>query len=325
MAPEGFSLSRLKTDLSQGSTVAISSALNFLADMISEARDVPSLINSLAENSLMLLSARPASGLLFNALRSLLLKTLELMRSNSPYEDLKKSLLEEVRNLVKLYKDALRSIGVIGAKRLEDGDVVLTGTYSSTVFSILRQVAKEGKRLTVYVTESRPGSEGFKLAKDLSKMGFNVVLFVDSAVRYFMKDVDKVLLGAEAIAANGAVVSKIGTSLIALAAHEARVRVFVATSIYKSNPRTMLGELITLEEVPESQILSDRELKELGVRARCPLFEVIPPEYIDALVTERGLLAPQAVPLLMRNLYGWPPEAIDLEELIDKLRGSVKR
>ncbi len=325
MAPEGFSLSRLKTDLSQGSTVAISSALNFLADMISEARDMPSLINSLAENSLMLLSARPASGLLFNALRSLLLKTLELMRSNSPYEDLKKSLLEEVRNLVKLYKDALRSIGVIGAKRLEDGDVVLTGTYSSTVFSILRQVAKEGKRLTVYVTESRPGSEGFKLAKDLSKMGFNVVLFVDSAVRYFMKDVDKVLLGAEAIAANGAVVSKIGTSLIALAAHEARVRVFVATSIYKSNPRTMLGELITLEEVPESQILSDRELKELGVRARCPLFEVIPPEYIDALVTERGLLAPQAVPLLMRNLYGWPPEAIDLEELIDKLRGSVKR
>ena len=325
MAPEGFSLSRLKTDLSQGSTVAISSALNFLADMISEARDMPSLINSLAENSLMLLSARPASGLLFNALRSLLLKTLELMRSNSPYEDLKKSLLEEVRNLVKLYKDALRSIGVIGAKRLEDGDVVLTGTYSSTVFSILRQVAKEGKRLTVYVTESRPGSEGFKLAKDLSKMGFNVVLFVDSAVRYFMKDVDKVLLGAEAIAANGAVVSKIGTSLIALAAHEARVRVFVATSIYKSNPRTMLGELITLEEVPESQILSDRELKELGVRARCPLFEVIPPEYIDALVTERGLLAPQAVPLLMRNLYGWPPEAIDLKELIDKLRGSVKR
>ncbi|MCD6510534.1 MAG: initiation factor 2B [Thermoprotei archaeon] len=325
MAPEGFSLSRLKTDLSQGSTVAISSALNFLADMISEARDMPSLINSLAENSLMLLSARPASGLLFNALRSLLLKTLELMRSNSPYEDLKKSLLEEIRNLVKLYKDALRSIGVIGAKRLEDGDVVLTGTYSSTVFSILRQVAKEGKRLTVYVTESRPGSEGFKLAKDLSKMGFNVVLFVDSAVRYFMKDVDKVLLGAEAIAANGAVVSKIGTSLIALAAHEARVRVFVATSIYKSNPRTMLGELITLEEVPESQILSDRELKELGVRARCPLFEVIPPEYIDALITERGLLAPQAVPLLMRNLYGWPPEAIDLEELIDKLRGSVKR
>lgn len=58
----------------------------------------------------------------------------------------------------------------------------------------------------------------------------------------------KVLLGAEAIAANGAVVNKIGTSLIALAAHEARVRVFVAAETYKFSPATVLGELVVIEE-----------------------------------------------------------------------------
>jgi len=311
-------------DLSQGSTIAISEALVFLSDVISKATDINSLINRLSDTALMLFSARPASGLLFNALRSLLLSALRLIKEMPDVHFVKESLTKEIYQLVSTYKNALKSIATIGVKRLEDDDIILTGTYSSTVFSILKQAAEEGKHLTIYVTESRPGSEGLQLAKDLSKMGFKVVLFVDSAVRYFMKEVDKVLLGAEAIAANGAVVSKVGTSLIALAAHEARVRVFIATSIFKSNPRTMLGELVTLEEASPALIMSKERLRELNVNVRCPLFEVIPPEYIDALITERGLIAPQAVPLIMRSLYGWPPEHIDLEKLAKSLKRYVK-
>jgi len=56
------------------------------------------------------------------------------------------------------------------------------------------------------------------------------------------------------------------------------------------------------------------------VRTKAPLFDVTPPEYIDAIITEVGLLAPQAIPILIKEVYGWPPKIIDINELINEVR-----
>ena len=89
--------------------------------------------------------------------------------------------------------------------------------------------------------------------------GIETTLIIDSAVSHFIEDADKVIVGAEAVAANGAIVNKIGTATIAAVAHRAHVRSFVAASTYKFSPETMFGELITIEERDSSYVLDDSE------------------------------------------------------------------
>ncbi|MEM3794084.1 MAG: ribose 1,5-bisphosphate isomerase, partial [Candidatus Bathyarchaeia archaeon] len=156
---------------------------------------------------------------------------------------------------IKNAKEAIGKISEIGARRISDGDVIMTHCHSTAVVAILKAAKAMGKRISVYATETRPLYQGRLTAEQLLQNGIPVTLIVDSASRYFMKRVDKVLVGADAVAANGAVVNKIGTSMVALAAHEARTLFFVAAETYKFSPETIIGELIKIEERPKEEIL----------------------------------------------------------------------
>jgi len=131
-------------------------------------------------------------------------------------------------------------------------------------------------------------------------------LIVDSAVRYFMNDVDKVIVGADAVAANGAVVNKIGTSTIALVAKEARTPLYVATETYKFDPETSIGELVTIEERDSSEVAPKKGISDLKtVTVRNPAFDITPPEYIDLIITEKGIIPPQAAISVIQQEFGW--------------------
>jgi ribose 1,5-bisphosphate isomerase len=120
-----------------------------------------------------------------------------------------------------------------------------------------------------------------------------------------MKNIDKIIVGADSIAANGAVVNKIGTSQIALAAHEARVLFFVAAESYKFHPQTLVGELIEIEERDPKEIWDSKKFP--GVRIRNPAFDVTPPDYIDLIITERGIIPPQAAYTVLQEQFEWRP------------------
>ena len=185
---------------------------------------------------------------------------------------------------------------------------------------------KQGKRLEFYVPESRPGMEGLATAIKLNEMGFKVRLIVDSAVRFFMKNITKVLVGAEAVAVNGAVVSKVGTSLISLIANEARVRVFVVAPTSKFSIETLFGELVELPEGDWRRLMTPDILAKLpeNYRARVPIYDVTPPNYIDGIATEHGLFAPQALPVILKEIYGsWPPKAPSIEEVLEKIDSII--
>ena len=214
----------------------------------------------------------------------------------------------------------------IASRRLVDGDVILTHSRSTCVLKAIEYAKKENKKLTFYVTESRPGMEGLVTAEKINSIGYPVKLIVDSAVRYFMKDIDKVLVGAEAVAVNGAVISKVGTSLISLIANEARVRVFVVAPISKFNIETLFGELVELPESDWRRLMSPDVLASLPENyiARVPIYDVTPPQYVDGIATERGLFAPQAIPVVLKDVYGkWPPEVLELEELVKKIKEII--
>jgi len=236
-------------------------------------------------------------------------------------------LLEYLDKLKKDVDNACWEASKVASNRVVDGDVIMTISNSLCVRRMFKILVDEGIYFKVFVLESRPGMEGLELASYLNDLGVETYLVVDSAGRFFMKEVDKVFVGAEAIAVNGAVVGKVGTSLLSLVANEARVRVFVIAPLYKFSFETIHGELVKLPEGGWRLLMSEDVRKRLPENyvARAPLYEVTPPYLIDGIATEYGLFAPQAVPVILRQVYNsFPPNVPSIDEITRLLEGIVK-
>jgi len=283
--------------------------------------DVEEFKKYLKHTAKILLETRPTAVSLPNAI-TLIISRIERTKSND-IEELKNEIVRVADEFIEYSRRAVEIIGNIGAKRIEDGDTILTHCNSTAAASIIINAHRQGKRIKVYATETRPKFQGHITSKVLSKEGIGVTLITDSAVRFFMKDVDKVIVGADTVTANGAVVNKIGTSQIALIAHEARVRVFVAAETYKFSPLTVIGELVVIEERDPTEIVP-REylLKNPNVIVRNPAFDVTPPEYIDAIITERGMIPPRAAILVLRDIIGWKIKPIEYKVELSEDEGE---
>jgi ribose 1,5-bisphosphate isomerase len=246
-------------------------------------------------------STRPTAVSLHNALRYVLNR---VERAQS-LEEAVAAAVDAADSFIQSSLTAVRVIGEIGSKLIEDGDTVLTHCNSSAALAVLKTAHSSGKRIRVYATETRPKFQGLLTYRELAGSGVPVTLIPDSAVRFVMREVDKVVVGADTVAANGAVINKVGTSLIALAAHEARVRFYVATETYKFSPATILGELVTIEErAPEEVVPTDLLTRHPNLKVRNPAFDVTPPDYIDAIITERGVIPPKAAAVILLEDYG---------------------
>lgn len=272
----------------------------------SKAEDTESYMKELDSVYTTLLNTRPTAVSLANALRYVRHRVTKASRSGMDVDELKAITIRAAQDFKRSSVDAVRKISEIGAKRIRNGDLIMTHCNSSVAISILVEAKKNGKEFSVLATETRPRFQGRLTAKELSSHGIPVTLIIDSAARHFMPKVDKVVVGADVVTSNGAVVNKIGTSQIALAAKEARVRVFVGAETYKFSPSTVLGELVEIEERPADEVLPKRAKEDLkGVKVANPAFDVTPAELIDAIITERGIIPPQASILVLMEEFGW--------------------
>ena len=248
-------------------------------------------------------SARPTAVSLPNAV-AYVMNRLKRSRAAS-LEEAVRAVVNAAEEFIEYSLNAVKIIGELGAKRLENGDVVMTHCHSTAAVSVIATAHNQGKVHKVYVKETRPKMQGLITAKALADAGLDVILIPDSSVRYFMKKVNKVVVGADTIAANGAVINKIGTSLVALAAKEARVRMYVASETYKFSPQTVIGELVPIEVRSPLEIVTEEWLnRNPEVKVYNPVFDVTPPEYIDAIITEKGVIPPQAAILILLEEYG---------------------
>lgn len=201
---------------------------------------------------------------------------------------------------------AVGKIAEFGARHIRDGDVILTHCNSEVALGCMIEAHRQGKEIEVFATEVRPRNQGHITIRTLNDAGIKTNFIVDSAVRSFINDVDLVIVGADAVTVNGAVVNKIGTSQVAHTAAEARVNVIVAAETYKFAPRTVVGELIQIEERLPGEVLPDEIARTLpNVKVRNPAFDVTPPEYIDLIVTEQGAIPPQMAYVIIREYLGW--------------------
>jgi len=236
-----------------------------------------------------LLSSRPTAVSLWNGVQSVFKNTSEAKE----VEELRRLVIKNADDFILRSKEAVEIIGRFGARRIRDGDKILTHCNSKAALAVIIQAHKEGKHIEVFATESRPWRQGLLTIKDLGKEGIGTTLIVDSAARWLMKRIDAVVVGADTVCSNGAVVNKIGTSQIALSAHEARVPVMVCAETFKFSTRTMYGELVEIEERESEEVVRPGEVPP-GTKVLNPVFDATPPEYIDAIITEAGVISPYA-------------------------------
>ncbi|MGD2201682.1 MAG: S-methyl-5-thioribose-1-phosphate isomerase [Candidatus Bathyarchaeota archaeon] len=214
-------------------------------------------------------------------------------------EGLSKELLEEFR----VARDRITNVG---SRRIIEGTKVLTHCHSSAVTGILKEAKRKGVNFEVYLTETRPVYQGRITAKEMIETGIPATMMVDSAVRTFINGVDLVLVGSDAITSEGNVINKIGTSLIALAAQEARVPFYVASELLKFDPQTIHGDFEAIEQRSPDEIWSDAPD---DLRIMNPAFDVTRREYIHGVICEGGVISPHSIMEAVRRHYPWILEA----------------
>ncbi|MDH5690169.1 MAG: S-methyl-5-thioribose-1-phosphate isomerase [Candidatus Bathyarchaeota archaeon] len=270
----------------------------------SKARGKEAFLKELSDAKEVLFASRETEPLMRNAIRHVIHAVEE-----SPEETVKE-LVDVVSQVSKRFLEGLErskeKIAAVGSKRVSNNSKVLTHCHSSTVTNLLLRAKQEGKSFEVICTESRPVFQGRITAKEMLDAGIETTLIVDSAVRYFMNEVDLVVVGADAITSEGNVINKIGTSMVALAAKEARTPFYVVSELLKFDPATIHGDYEIIEERSSSEVWDDPPS---GLTIRNPAFDVTRREFIHGIICEEGIISPHSISELISRKYPWIFEA----------------
>jgi ribose 1,5-bisphosphate isomerase len=255
-----------------------------------KAKNKIQFLCELKEAQTIFVASRETEPLMRNAIRWII--TESQAAKTEKVASLSQNVVENANQFLKDLEDSKEHIAEIGAKRIRDGSVVFTHCHSSTVTRLLAKAKADGKNFKVICTETRPAYQGRITANELVSLGIETTFIVDSAARSFMGNVDVVIVGADAITSEGNVVNKIGSSGIAVLAHEARVPFYVVSELLKFDPETLNGEYEKIEAPPKLIV-------------RNPAFDVTSNRYIHGLICEEGIIAPQTIVEVMHRKYPW--------------------
>jgi ribose 1,5-bisphosphate isomerase len=265
-----------------------------------KAKNKTEFLKELANAKEILFATRETEPLMRNAIRWILNR---VDKNNSKkVKDIAKTVSSSANQFLNNLERSREEIATIGANRIRNGSVIFTHCHSSTVTYMLQKAKQQGKIFEVICTETRPVFQGRKTAKEMLDLDLKTTMIVDSASRHFMNRADIVLVGSDAITSEGNVINKIGTSLIALAAHEARTPFYVVSELLKFDPATIHGDYEKIEERDSSEIWKDPPKKLI---IRNPAFDVTRRDYIHGIICEEGIISPHSTMEVVRRKYPW--------------------
>ncbi len=203
-------------------------------------------------------------------------------------------------------------IGEYGERLIKDGYRILTHCNAGalavgdwgTATAPIRKAHHKGKKVFVWVDETRPRLQGARLtAWEMVQEGIEHAIIADNAAGYFMRkgEIDMVIVGADRITKNGDVANKIGTYEKAVVAYENGIPFYVAAPISTFDFSLKSGDEIPIEERREEEVLFCRECRiaPQESRARNPAFDVTPAKYITGIITEKGIFKPEEIEKLL--------------------------
>lgn len=164
-----------------------------------------------------------------------------------------------------------------------------------TALGVIRAAHAAGKRIHVFIDETRPFLQGARLtAWELIQERIPCTLIADNMAGDLMrrKKIQLTIVGADRIAANGDVANKIGTYSLACLCHLHGLPFYVAAPLSTIDLSTSRGEQIPIEERPPGELiyLQGKLLAPRGINVYNPAFDVTPQKFIHALITEKGII-----------------------------------
>ena len=235
---------------------------------------------------------------------------------NRAREYIEKGEAKDVKELItllkkdanKIFDDELEAeiqMGLYGLEKLNSGDVVLTqcnagglatGTGLGTALAPVKLAHILGVDVSVIAPETRPWLQGSRLTVyELMEEGIPVTLITDTAVGLVMykKMVNSAMVGADRILADGHVYNKIGTFKEAVIAHELGVPFYVLAPVSTFDLKSSVDN-VKIEERDPNEVRTVRgvPIAPENVKVFNPVFDITPPKYITAIITEKGVIYP---------------------------------
>lgn len=274
-------IARVRNDREHGSRWLVREAISILHDLAEASSDEQQLHAAGRE----LAEARPSMAALASAVGRVL-----------HVQGGARAVAREAEHLLQEYDTATESIAS-HAQPFVHG-TILTCSLSGTVLDILVAYREQIER--VIVLEGRPRYEGRTLAQELSKQGIAVTLITDAEAAIFLPLCDAVVVGADSVLANGDVINKSGTALLAWTAGGQHIPMYVLCETLKISPHRWLDDGRT-HWAENMKLLEEKEPEEVlespiaNVTVRNFYFDHTPYELISKIITERGVLDQQEI------------------------------
>lgn len=279
----------------------------------SKASTTDELVSALKAGAEELRRSRPTAVNLFAAIHRIL--GVVERNTNRSLEEIRAIVVKEAQHIADEDIQMNRQIGLNGQRFIPDKANIIhhcntgalaTGGYG-TALGVIRTAHEMGKKIHVFVDETRPRLQGARLTSwELKQLDIPHTVIVDGASGYMMRhnEIDACLVGCDRIAANGDVANKIGTYNLALVAHAHGVPFFSVGPRTSIDISIAIGEDIPIEERSKREIthIGETHITPDDVDVANPAFDVTPARYITAIITDAGVAMPpyeKSLPELM--------------------------
>ena len=277
-----------------------------LAGYESASSSTDKLFADLQKAAAVLKSARPTAVNLAWALDRVM-RNAEAVKDSLSADDLRHYVLAEAQKIANEDVEINKRMAEHGAALINDGDTIIhhcnTGALATvdwgTALGVIRTAHEQGKKIHVLVDETRPRLQGARLtAWELEQYRISYEIITDNMSGYFLKagEAQKVFFGADRVAANGDVANKIGTYMLALAAHDNGVPAYSVVPTSTIDLSLAHGGLIPIEERNTDEVLGiqfhGEPIAPKNAKARNPAFDVTPNRLLSGIVTENGVVYP---------------------------------
>ncbi|MBE0681035.1 MAG: S-methyl-5-thioribose-1-phosphate isomerase [Anaerolineales bacterium] len=309
------------TDMVVRGAPAIGAAAAFglaLAGFESASSSTSGLLADLQAASVTLKAARPTAVNLAWALDRVM-AVVSTVGGERSADDLRQLVLDEAQKLADEDVEINKRMAEHGAALIDDGDTIIhhcnTGALATvdwgTALGVIRTAHEQGKKLHVFVDETRPRLQGARLtAWELEQYGIPYEIISDNTAGYFLKagKVQKCFVGSDRTAANGDVANKIGTYMLALAAFDNGVPFYPVVPTSTVDLSLAHGDLIPIEERDPQEVLGlefeGQRVAPKNAKARNIAFDVTPNRLVTGIVTENGVAYPPFEVSLKKMVLG---------------------
>jgi methylthioribose-1-phosphate isomerase len=284
-----------------------------LAAQASGARTSKELLDDLGRAATLLVASRPTAVNLAWAVERV--TAAALASEPDGWNAMREAAIDEARLIAEEDRASCLAIGALGAELVPAEANVLThcnaGALATggigTAVGVIRVAHEQGKRVHVWVGETRPVLQGARLTSwELQRLRIPMTLVADTAPGSLMASglVDLVVVGADRIAANGDVANKVGTYQLAVLSLHHGIPFYVAAPASTVDLGVANGDGLVIERRDPrevSEVMGARTAPE-GTWAMNPAFDVTPASMVTAIVTDRGVARPPYDPSLRELL-----------------------